>query len=62
MVKLLFWGVIAFVTYLYFSKIGLAQGESKNDALDDEDYTIVKIPKKKESKSEDDFSDYEEID
>jgi hypothetical protein len=62
MLKLLFWGVIAFVAYTYFSKKGLGNGASKNDVLDDEDYTIVKIPKKKKSKSdEDDFSDYEEL-
>ena len=62
MVKLLFWGVVALVAYLYFSKTGLGQGKSRNDVLDDEDYTIVKIPKKKDSKSEERFSDYEEID
>jgi hypothetical protein len=62
MVKLIFWGVIAFIVYLYFSKTGLGQGEPKNDVLDDQDYTIVKIPKKKKPKSDDDdFSDYEEL-
>ena len=62
MVKLLFWGVVAFITYLYFSKTGLAQGKSKNEVLDDEDYTIVKIPKKKKPKSDEKFSDYDEVD
>jgi hypothetical protein len=62
MIKLIFWGVIASIVYLYFSKTGLGQGESKNDVLDDEDYTIVKVPKKKKSESdEDNFSDYEEV-
>ncbi len=63
MVKLLFWGVVAFVAYLYFSQKGLDKGTSKNDTLDDdEDYMTIKIPKKKTKKSDDEFSDYEEVD
>lgn len=61
MVKLILWGVIAFVAYLYFSQKGLGRGESDSSVLDDEDYTIVKIPKKKKKQSDDDFSDYEEL-
>jgi hypothetical protein len=61
MVKLILWGIIAFVAYLYFSQKGLGRGETKNDILDDEDYTIVKIPKKKKKTSDDDFSDFDEL-
>lgn len=61
MIKLIFWGIIVFVAYSYFSKKGLVSGESKKKVLDDEDYTIVKIPKKKKSTSDDDFSHYDEV-
>ena len=61
MIKLIFWGIIVFIAYSYFSKKGLGSGGSKKEVLDDEDYTIVKIPKKKKQQSDDDFSDYDEV-
>ncbi len=60
MIKLLIWGVIAYSVYSFYLKPKLNIGQKKNNSTD-EDYVIVKIPKKKKKITKDDFSDYEEI-
>jgi len=61
MIKLIFWGILAFLGYTFYLKPKLDAGDKQDDILDDEDYVTVKISKKEKSKSDKDYSDFEEI-
>lgn len=62
MLKLLIWGFIFFIGYMYL-KPKLDAGNVRDDILDDEDYITIKVPKnKKKNNEEEELTDFEEID
>jgi len=61
MLKLLLWGFIFFIGYMYL-KPKLDAGQPREDVLDDDDdFITIKIPKKKTEKDEEELTDFEEI-
>jgi hypothetical protein len=61
MLKLLLWGFIFFIGYMYL-KPKLDAGQPREDVLDDDDdFITIKIPKKKTKKDEEELTDFEEI-
>ncbi len=61
MLKLLLWGFIFFIGYMYL-KPKLDAGQPREDVLDDDDdFITIKIPKKKTKKDKEELTDFEEI-
>lgn len=62
MVKLLLWGIVAYIAYMYFRPRLAIEDKPREKVKEEDDYVTIRIPKNKKPKSDaDKYTDYDEV-